>query len=95
MIIHVPSNRRRLQPICVALMMILALGLIAVPAQSGDEPERPLSVREATRGSLVLRTGQAAPERWAPMLTADVQIEVTGLIARVVVHHVFRNPTLT
>ena len=67
------------------------------PAQSAAAPrgDRPatMAIREATTGTLLLRTAQPGRFVPAPTLNTDVHITVTGIIARATVKQEFVNPS--
>lgn len=85
--------------LCVSL---LALGLGALPpVTSYAEPGESLTtgivpamgLNEVTEGTLMFRTDQAGRYIPAPVLKTDVQIAVTGTIARATVRQEFTNPS--
>ena len=75
--------------------------LTSPPPASADEPPAPLrtsivptmSLHSVTEGALLFRTDQAGRYTPAPLLKSDVQITVTGLIARATVRQEFMNPS--
>ncbi len=61
----------------------------------GEEPppvEETVGLSDVTQGRLLFRTGQAGRFIPAPTLNTDVQITVTGVIARAIVKQEFSNP---
>jgi len=83
---------------CIAL----AAGLGSPPPDaSAAEPRATLStgavptmgINEVTEGTLLFRTDQAGRFTPAPVLKTDVQIAVTGMIARATVRQEFTNPS--
>ncbi|MEK6802935.1 MAG: marine proteobacterial sortase target protein [Nitrospirota bacterium] len=80
----------------------LSLGLGApLPATSCAEPGESLNtgivstmgINEVTEGTLMFRTDQAGRYTPAPILKTDVQIAITGTIARATVRQEFTNPS--
>jgi len=68
--------------------------LFAQPAESLSTGIVPtMSINEVTEGTLLFRTNQ--PDRFtpAPILKTDVQIAITGIIARTTVRQEFTNPS--
>src|SRR4029078_5357307 len=68
--------------------------LAAQPAESLSTGIVPtMSINEVTEGTLLFRTNQ--PDRFtpAPILKTDVQIAITGIIARTTVRQEFTNPS--
>ncbi|HNV27353.1 MAG TPA: VIT domain-containing protein, partial [Nitrospira sp.] len=83
---------------CIAL--VAGLGT-PPPDASAAEPPATLStgavptmgINEVTEGTLLFRTDQAGRFTPAPVLKTDVQIAVTGMIARATVRQEFTNPS--
>jgi len=78
-------------------LLILFLGLfffptVVLPAQSPDLG-RPMATHEAKAGTLLVRGDDQDPFRPVPMVGTEVEIKVTGMIARAVVTQHFKNPT--
>ncbi|MCC6965641.1 MAG: marine proteobacterial sortase target protein [Nitrospira sp.] len=80
----------------------LAAGLGSPPADASTaEPPATLStgvvptmgMNEVTEGTLLFRTNQASRFTPAPVLKTEVQIAVTGMIARATVRQEFTNPS--
>ncbi|MGQ0809927.1 MAG: marine proteobacterial sortase target protein [Nitrospiraceae bacterium] len=65
----------------------------ATIAAEATEQEQGMRPSEATQGTLLLRIDQAGHFIPAPALHTDVQITVTGLIARATVKQEFSNPS--
>lgn len=88
---------------CLTLWAFLAtLGMVTPPAPaSSAEPAESLStgvvptmgINEVTEGALLFKTTQAGRFTPAPLLKSDVQIAVTGIIARATVRQEFTNPS--
>src|SRR4029078_12302333 len=83
-------------------VLIMAFPLLINPtARLAAQPAEPLStglvptmsINEVTEGTLLFRTNQ--PDRFtpAPILKTDVQIAITGIIARTTVRQEFTNPS--
>lgn len=72
--------------VLTALLLLSLYLLLGRPAQAGAS----LVEGEVTRGSLLLQTEQGAVP--APALHTDVQMQVSGLLARVKLRQRFRNP---
>ena len=83
-----------------AFFLSLALGA-PLPATSCAEPGESLNtgivstmgINDVTEGTLMFRTDQAGRYTPAPVLKTDVQIAVTGTIARATVRQEFTNPS--
>ncbi len=83
-----------------ALLATTGLGTPPPPADSA-EPAASLStgivptmgLNDVTEGTLLFRTNQAGRFTPAPILKTDVQIAVTGIIARATVRQEFTNPS--
>lgn len=87
---------------CLMACIALAAGLGSPPPEaSAAEPPATLStgavptmgINEVTEGTLLFRTDQAGRFTPAPLLKTDVQIAVTGMIARATVRQEFTNPS--
>ena len=87
---------------CLMACIALATGLGSPPPDaSATEPPATLStgaiptmgINEVTEGTLLFRTGQVGRFTPAPVLKTDVQIAVTGMIARATVRQEFTNPS--
>ncbi len=79
-----------------ALLFGLTAVLLASPARAG-EAEFPagtqrMEVDQVQRGSLLLRLASGGTSVDAPTLATDVQMNVSGMTARVTVQQRFRNP---
>jgi Ca-activated chloride channel family protein len=77
--------------------LVLALLVLVFPAgarASGTDDARMPEARlsDVDSGSLLLRTGDGAVYRRAPTLNTDVDIRVSGMVARAKVVQHFRNP---
>lgn len=87
---------------CLMACILLALGLGASPAEAGPS-ESPVTlstgvvptmgINDVTEGALLFRTDQAGRFTPAPVLKTDVDIAVTGTIARATVRQEFTNPS--
>ena len=79
-----------------ALLFGVLVLLLAVPARAAEmelpPAARRLEVDQVQRGSLLLRLASGGTSVDAPMLATDVQMNVSGMTARVTVHQRFRNP---
>lgn len=85
--------------LCVWLTILFTLfswaGGLPVLHAYGEEPtpfEGTVGLSDVKQGRLLFRTGQAGRFIPAPTLKTDVQITVTGVIARAVVKQEFTNP---
>ena len=68
--------------------------LFAQPAESLSTGIVPtMSINEVTEGTLLFKTNQLGRFIPAPVLKTDVQITVTGIIARSTVRQEFTNPS--
>ncbi len=82
----------------IAAALLLSLVVVLIPSNArGEGDERPAAAglvrpAEVGRGSLLLRTGMEGLYRHAPMLHADVDLRVSGMVARAKVVQRFRNP---
>ena len=100
--LHVPchhDSRLGTQPTLCALLFILCTALLTLPALSA-EPETlstgivpTMGLNEVTEGTLLFKTTQRGRYIPAPVLKTDVQIAVTGIIARATVRQEFTNPS--
>ena len=72
------------------LVSIFSAGAYAASAAALGQP---MQLKEAKAGTLLVRGDDDLVLRAAPMLGTDVEINVTGLIARTVVTQYFHNPT--
>ena len=75
-----------------ALLTALAIGSPFSPAESAQPAESlstgivpTMGINEVTEGTLLFRTNQTGRFRPAPVLKTDVQIAITGTIARATV----------
>ena len=71
----------------------LAASSVSAFAGSAAALGQPMQLTEAKAGTLLVRGDDDLVTRPAPMLGTDVEITVTGLIARTVVTQYFHNPT--
>ena len=71
----------------------LAVSSASALAGSAAAFGQPMQLTEAKAGTLLVRGDDDLVTRPAPMLGTDVEITVTGLIARTVVTQYFHNPT--
>ena len=83
-----------------ALLTALAIGSPFSPAESAQPAESlstgivpTMGINEVTEGTLLFRTNQTGRFRPAPILKTDVQIAITGTIARATVRQEFTNPS--
>ena len=68
--------------------------LLAQPAESLSTSVIPtMGINDVTEGTLLLKTNQSGRYTPAPILKTDVQIAVTGIIARATVRQEFTNPS--
>ncbi|TKB67008.1 MAG: VWA domain-containing protein [Nitrospira sp.] len=85
--------------LCALLIMFPSLisptaALFAQPAESLSTAMIPtMGINDATEGTLLFKTNQPGRYTPAPILKADVQIAVTGIIARATVRQEFINPS--
>lgn len=91
--------QHKTQPTLCALLFILCTALFTLPALSA-EPDTlstgivpTMSINEVTEGALLFKTTQRGRYIPAPVLKTDVQISVTGVIARATVRQEFTNPS--
>ena len=99
------AQRHRTLPLAARLTFCALLSPFGMAAPllptSAAEPPAPLktsvvptmSLHDVTEGTLLFRTNQAGRFTPAPILKSDVQIAVTGLIARATVRQEFTNPS--
>ena len=99
------AHRHRTTQLAARLMLcaVLAVAWMGTPPLPADsaEPAASLStgivptmgLNDVTEGTLLFRTNQAGRFRPAPILKTDVQIAVTGTIARATVRQEFTNPS--
>ncbi|MEQ1847246.1 MAG: VIT domain-containing protein, partial [Nitrospira sp.] len=81
--------------ITVLLTLFSWAGGLPILHACGEEPtplEGTVGLSDVTQGRLLFRTGQAGRFIPAPTLKTDVQITVTGVIARAIVTQEFTNP---
>ena len=83
---------QRLSTRLVLLATFLLYPTVLLPAQSPDLG-RAMSAQDAKAGTLLVRTSEHDQFRPIPMLLTEVEIKVTGLIARSAVTQHFKNPT--
>ena len=83
---------QRLSTRLVLLATFLLYPTVLLPAQSPDLG-RAMSAQDAKAGTLLVRTSEHDRFRPIPMLLTEVEIKVTGLIARSAVTQHFKNPT--
>ena len=83
---------QRLSTRLVLLATFLLYPTVLLPAQSPDLG-RAMSAQDAKAGTLLVRTSEHDQFRPIPMLFTEVEIKVTGLIARSAVTQHFKNPT--
>ncbi len=98
------AQRRRALPNAARLILctfLTTLGMLTLPppASSAELPATlttgmvpTMSLNSVTEGALLFQTNQAGRYTPAPLLKSDVQITVTGLIARATVRQEFTNP---
>ena len=95
---HLRSSAVRLL-LCVpittfSLLINPTATLFAQPAESLSTGILPtISLNEVTEGALLLPTNHPGRFTPAPVLKTDVQIAVTGIIARTMVRQEFTNPS--
>ena len=92
-----PRTTNHVPIIWIALFLTLFswAGGLPILHACGEEPtplEGTVSLSDVTQGRLLFRSGQAGRFIPAPTLKTDVQITVTGVIARAVVTQEFTNP---
>ncbi len=81
--------------LCLAAFSAWPCPTTSVSAQEqagAPESREAFRIGEATHGTLLFRTGQQTSMIPAPLLKTDVQITVTGLVARATVQQHFTNP---
>jgi Ca-activated chloride channel family protein len=76
------------------LFVTLCMGLAAAVEARAEEPEllAPIDPSEPGQGTLLFHSNGAAEPCAAPLLHTDVEIKVSGLVARARVTQSFRNP---
>src|SRR5215813_8138650 len=95
---HARSSVVRL---CLCALLTLVPPLIYPPAMLLAQPAESLStgviptmgIKDVTEGTLLFKTNQLGRYTPAPILKTDVQIAVTGIIARATVRQEFMNPS--
>ena len=99
------ARRRRIRQSVMSLPLCALLAIAGMasplPPASAREPAEPLStgivptmgLNDVTEGALLFRTNRPGRYRPAPILKSDVQIAVTGTIARATVRQEFTNPS--
>ena len=95
---HARSSIVRL---CFCVLLTLVPFLIDPTATLRAQPAESLStgviptmgINDVTEGTLLFKTNQLGRYTPAPILTTDVQIAVTGIIARATVRQEFTNPS--
>ena len=95
-----PSGRLAARLILCALLFIGGMGGPPSPAESAELPATlstgvipTMGLNDATEGALLFRTGQPGRYLPAPILHTDVQMAITGTIARTTVTQEFTNPS--
>jgi len=91
---------RSVVPVTICtLLSLFSLSFLPLPALS-LEPESlttsivpTMGINEVTEGTLLFKTNKSGRYLPAPMLKTDVQITVTGIIARATVRQEFTNPS--
>ena len=86
----------RLLWITIMTTLLSWAGGLPVLLACGEEPvstDIGIGVKDVTQGSLLFKTNQAGRYIHAPMLKTDVQIAVTGIIARTTLKQEFVNPS--
>jgi len=86
------TRQQRLSNRIVLFVALILYPTILLPAQSPDLG-RPMETGEAKAGTLLVRTSDQSPMRPVPMVGTEVEIRVTGMIARSVITQHFKNPT--
>lgn len=91
--------RRTARILCATLVTTFFswAGGLPVLLACGEEPlhsESSIGLNDVTEGSLLFKTNEAGRYIPAPILKTDVQISVTGTIARTKLHQEFVNPSL-
>ncbi len=87
--------------LCLSAMLTVILFLISPTATLLAQPAESLStgviptmgLNDVTEGTLLFKTNQQGRYTPAPLLSTDVQIAVTGIIARATVRQEFTNPS--
>jgi Ca-activated chloride channel homolog len=95
---HARSSIVRL---CLCVLLTLVPSLIAPTVTLRAQPAESLStgmiptmgINDVTEGTLLFKTNQLGRYTPAPILKTDVQIAVTGIIARATVRQEFTNPS--
>jgi Ca-activated chloride channel family protein len=77
----------------VVALMLLAIVLSAVAAAAAPPPAPAAARPKATEGTLLWRTAPEAPLLPAPTLATEVEIRVTGPVARARLRQQFTNPS--
>ena len=88
------SVRTAFVDLLAILFMTLSLGLAsAIEARAEARELAPMKASEAGQGTLLFRAKPSAETCAAPLLRTDVEIRVSGLVARTRVTQTFRNPS--
>jgi Ca-activated chloride channel family protein len=95
----IPAFRPAVPVTSFALLSMLYLTFLPSPASS-IEPEKlttrivpTMGMNDVTEGALLFKTNQHGRFLPAPILKTDVQITVTGIVARATVRQEFTNPS--
>ncbi|PLX35409.1 MAG: marine proteobacterial sortase target protein [Hyphomicrobiales bacterium] len=95
-----PETRPLIRPITVlnalaVLAGLLLAALMAAPLRAGAEPARAprlVALSQVNYGALLLQAGPQGKYVEAPLVASDIDIKITGIIARAVITQRFRNP---
>ena len=87
-----PPLRSRLRSYLELFLALLLLLLLAAVSTRAEELPPPVALDEVGCGSLLLRTAAEGLYLPAPALSTEVEIDVTGFIARTRVKQRFHNP---
>ena len=89
---HTSTQQQRFSNRIVLFVALFLYPTILLPAQAPDLG-RPMEKGEVKAGTLLVRTSDQSPMRPVPMVGTEVEIKVTGMIARSAVTQHFKNPT--
>ena len=90
-------RKRTTQVVLLTLLTVILSwsGALPVPFASGEPPlnENGMTLRDVTQGSLLFKTHERGRYLPAPLLKTDVNISITGIIARTTLTQEFVNPS--
>ena len=90
-------RKRTTQVVLLTLLTVILSwsGALPVPFACGEPPlnENGMTLRDVTQGSLLFKTHERGRYLPAPLLKTDVNISITGIIARTTLTQEFVNPS--